>query len=496
MKLLPRIFVILLWLFSIGFLLAAAGLTYSQYQQFNQARNFMPPGSMVAGIPVGGLNQDQAVARLTQAYRIPVELRYGDAILQASPDALGFSLDLTSMLAEAHVKRTSQPRWEAFWDNLWDRTPAPVIIPLNARVDEDRIRIFLKNEVAARYDRTPSAALPVAGTVNYRPGKTGTTLEVELAIAPIQAALRSLTQRTVNLRSTAARALPPLMQNLQVQLRQLLDLSGYDGITEIYVQDLKTGQEAHFAYQKGKTIPEDISFTAASTIKIPIMISTFRRVGEPAPKSVLDNLARMIEESDNDSSDALMKQVMDPTNGPLEVSEDLKTLGLKNTFLAGFFHPGAPLLKVFNTPANQRKDYFIDPDPYNQTTPAEIGQLLADIYQCAQGGGGPFTAVFAGQISQNECKQMVDFLHLNKMPYLITAGLPDGTPIAHKHGWVTELDGVVHQFSDAALIYSPGGNYVLTIYLWYQDQLLLDVSNPLMARLSAAVYNYFNQVSP
>ncbi len=428
MKLLPRIFVILLWLFSVGFLLAAAGLTYSQYQKFDQARSFMPPGSMVAGIPVGGLDQDQAVARLAQAYSIPVELRYGDAIIQASPDALGFSLDLTAMLAEAHVKRTSQPTWEAFWDSLWDRAPAPVVIPLNARVDEDRIRTFLKNEVALRYDHVPTAALPVVGTVNYLPGKAGTTLQVEPAVAPIGAALRSLTQRTVDLSSAPVQALPPLIQNLQVQLRQLLDLSGYDGITEIYVQDLKTGQEVHFAYQEGKTIPGDISFTAASTIKIPIMISTFRRTSEPAPQSVLDNLASMIEESDNDSADALMKQVMDPTNGPLHVSEDLQALGLKNTFLAGFFHPGAPLLKRFNTPANQRKDYFIDPDPYNQTTPAEIGRLLADIYQCAQGSAGPLVTVFAGQISQNECKQMVDFLYLNKMPYLITAGLPDGTP--------------------------------------------------------------------
>ena len=496
MKWFSRIFVSLLWLFSIGFILAATGLTYSKYEQFNLARIFMPPGSMVAGIPAGGLDQNQVVIQLVQAYRIPVELHYGDAVIQASPETLGFNLDLTSMLAEAQLKLTSQPFWDAFWDYLWNRVPGAVVVPLNAQVDEDRIRAFLINEVAARYDRPATAALPVVGTVNYQPGKPGTTLEIGPAIPLIQAALRSLTVRTVNLSSVGVNALPPSIQNLQVQLRQLLDLSGYEGIAEIYLQDMQTRQELHFAYQKRKTIPADISFTAASTIKIAIMISTFRRTPEPAPKSVLDNLARMVEASDNDSADALMKQVMGSTNGPLEVSKDLQALGLKNTFLAGFFYPGAPLLKLFNTPANQRKDYFIDPDPYNQTTPAEIGQLLADIYQCAETGGGPFATVFLGEISQTECKQMIDFLRLNKMPYLITAGLPDGMPIAHKHGWVTEMDGVVHSFSDAALIYTPGGNYVLTVYLWYEEQLLLNVSNPLTASLSAAVYNYFNQVKP
>jgi beta-lactamase class A len=494
-KSVSRIFRLLLWLFSILFLVAAASLAYSKYEQFTQERVLLPRGSMIAGIPVGGLNQGQTINRLIQAYHIPVELHYADAILQAGPESLGFSLDLTAMLAEAEVQRTSQPVWDAFWDYLWDRAPDPIVIPLTARVDEEKIRAFLKNEVAARYDQAPTAALPVAGTVNYRPGQAGTALEVEPGIAPIAAALRSLSARTVELQSARVVALPPAIQNLQVQLRQLLDLSRYSGIAEVYVQDVQTQQEVNFAYQQGKTIPADIGFTAASTIKIAIMIATFRRTPEPTPQSVRDNLARMIEESDNDASDALMK-AMDPTNGPLEVSKDLQALGLKNTFLAGFFHPGAPLLKRFTTPANQRKDYFIDPDPYNQTTPAEIGQLLGDIYQCAADGGGPFSTVFLGEISQNECKQMIDFLRLNYMPSLITAGLPDGTPIAHKHGWVTEMDGLVHSFSDAALITSPGGSYVLTIFLWYKDQLLMDVANPLNATLSSAVYNYFNQVRP
>jgi len=170
---------------------------------------------------------------------------------------------------------------------------------------------------------------------------------------------------------------------------------------------------------------------------------------------------------------------------------------MKNTFLAGYFYPGAPLLKRFTTPANQRKDIFTDPDPYNQTTPAEMGKLLTDIYQCAENNGGDFASGFPGQITQNECKQMITLLIGNHLPQLITAGLPEGTQIAHKHGWIIEAkDGLLHTLGDAGIVYTPGGDFVLTVYLWDKTQLLFDPANLLVADLARAAYNYFNQTLP
>ena len=308
----------------------------------------------------------------------------------------------------------------------------------------------------------------------------------------IEDALRSPNSRNVNLSFSRVNPARPSLQNLQVLLSQIIDLSGFDGISEMYLLDLQTNQELHFAYQQGKTIPADIAFTAASTIKIPIMISTFRRSPDPMPQETIDNLTKMIEFSENDPADKLMEQINKIT-GPLEVTNDVQALGLKSTFLAGYFYPGAQLLKQISTPANTRTDYFTDPDPYNQTTPDEIGQLLNDIYQCAESGGGSFAAVFPGEISQNDCKQMINLLILNRLPVLITAGLPEGTTIAHKHGWITEVDGLLHTISDAGIVYTPGGNYVLTVYLWNQGQLLFDPANQLVSDLSRAVYNFFNQ---
>src|SRR6185369_11940540 len=145
-------------------------------------------------------------------------------------------------------------------------------------------------------------------------------------------------------------------------------------------------------------------------------------------------------------------------------SEDMKTLGLNSTFLAGYFYDGAPLLQRFDTPANQRTDVTTDPDAYNQITPSEIGALLADLYQCAQDGGGALVATFPDKMNQAVCKQMIDYLKRDRIGVLIEAGVPEGVQIAHKHGWISGPSGVIQNFSDAAIVYTPGGNYILVIY--------------------------------
>ena len=73
-----------------------------------------------------------------------------------------------------------------------------------------------------------------------------------------------------------------------------------------------------------------------------------------------------------------------------------------------------------------------------------------------------------------------------------SARLRDGTQIAHKHGWITEVDGVIHTISDSCIVYSGAGNYVLVIFMWQPNQLIFDDANLLFAKLSQGVYNYFN----
>ena len=276
-------------------------------------------------------------------------------------------------------------------------------------------------------------------------------------------------------------------------IKQIIDLTPFDGIAGIYLQDLQTGDEMHFGYNQNQdvSIDPDIAFTASSTIKIPILVSVYKNMGPDIDQATQDLILEMITKSENPASDALMSRISN-TRGPLVVSEDMSSLGLKNTFLAGYFFDGAPLLQSFSTPANQRVDVATNPDAYNQTTPSDIGSLLADLYQCAQNGGGGLVAAFSGKITQTQCQQMIEYLKRDQIGVLIEAGLPEGTQIAHKHGWISGPSGIIQNISDAAIVYTPGGNYVLTIYVYHPVQAVWEPISGMIAKISEAVYNYYN----
>ncbi len=468
-----------------------------QFVHFSQLRASYPTGMGIAGIPVSGLDRQAAAQRLLEAYNIPVELHYANDVIHLDPAVVGFELDLESMLAAADLERTRQPFWLGFWDYLRGRSVQGSNIPLRETHSEDRLRAYLHDDIASRYDQPPSPPIPLAGTVQFQSGDLGTSVDVERAIIPIEQALRSTSQRIVSL--PLQRTLPPRpsIANLDILLKQTIDLAAFEGLVGLYMLDLQTGNEIHFAYQQGfeYTVAPDVAFTAASIIKIPILISTYRRIDNTPDEETSNLIEKMIIESGNESTDWLAQRAIDPIRAPIAVSDDLNALGLENTFWAGHFYLGAPLLALNETASNLREDITTFPDIYNQTTSSDMGMLLEDLYQCAQSGGGALTAVFANEITQDECKNMVTYLTLNKTPTLLEAGIPEGTQIAHKHGWVTD-NGIINLIGDAGIIYTPGGDYVLVIFLSHPVQLIWDSSSSLVGQLSSAVYNFYNLPVP
>ncbi|MGW8249541.1 MAG: serine hydrolase, partial [Anaerolineales bacterium] len=411
-------------------------MTILQLVRYSRVRANLPEGLLIAGVPVGGLDRQQAAQRLLEAYSIPVEVLYNDAVIHINPSVIDFQLDLDSMLAAADLERTLQPFWLGFWDYLWGQSPTPDEVPLRFNYSEQRLRAYLKDEIAQRYDQPPLAASPVVGTVNFRPGSQGTELDLDGSVLLIENTLSSLDSRQVVLPLMRTNPQRPAFQNLRILIEQTIDLSGFDGIADVYLLDLQTAQELHFAKNQGEELPvqPDVAYTASSIIKVPIMVSTFRRIDENADPETQRLLSEMITKSGNETADWLMDRVIDPNRAPLQVSEDMQALGLQNTFLAGYFSLGSPILEIIETPANQRADVNTDPDPYSQTTPSDIGMLLEDVYQCAQNGGGALNAVFPGEFTQVECQSMISLLVNNKLPSLLTAGIHEGTQIAHKHG--------------------------------------------------------------
>jgi len=474
-------------------LLFSVILTAIEVASFSRLRATFPSGMTIAGVPVGGLDRQQTAQRLLEAYNVPVELQYNEDRIQLDPSVVGFELDLESMLAAADLERTSESFWTAFWEYLWGTPYNPVEIPLRATYSEQRLRTYLQTEIAPRYDQPPAPPVPVPGTVNFQAGELGTSLDIERTLAPTEAALRSISQRTLSL--PLQRTLPPRpsFDNLEILLKQTIELSEFDGLVGLYLKDLQNSQEIHFAYQLGQDISvhPDVAFTAASIIKIPVLVSVYKELDDAPDPETADLIAKMIEESGNEATDWLMQRVIDSYRAPLIVTENMQAIGLENTFLAGHFYLGAPLLQRFETPANTRTDIDTLPDPYNQTTPSDIGMLLEDLHQCAKSDGGALIAVYPNDITQAECQEMIEYLSRNYMPSLIEAGLTEDAFIAHKHGWVTN-NGIINMIGDAGIIYSPGGDYVLSIFLYHPEQLIWDPASGLVGQLSRAVYNFYN----
>jgi beta-lactamase class A len=397
------------------------------------------------------------------------------------------------MLATADNLRVTEPFWEGFWSFLWGSGARDINIPLDAEYDETRIEEYLRFEIGSRYDTPPTPPQPVPGSTQFASGSPGTQLDFERAALQVIDALESPTSRVVNLALNQASIPGPSIDDLEVLLKQLIDTSGFDGIVELYMKDLSSTRKIHFAYQpEGNELTPNIAFSSWSTVKIPVMISAFREMEEPYQPEYLELMEEMIKQSENSSTDELAMKVLDENLSPLIVTEDLQRLGLENTFWAGHFYFGAPLLQRFETPANQREDITTDPDIYNQTTPADMGMLMEDIYQCAELGGGALIAAFPEDITQQECQLMIDTLAQNQIAVLIQAGVPSGTTVAHKHGWANENDGLIHTIGDTAIVYSPGGSYVLTIFIHHPVQAVFDPVNALFADLSSAIYNFYN----
>jgi hypothetical protein len=479
---------------SILFLTAALVLSIVSLTSYSRQRNNYPAGMYIAGVSVSGLTPTEASQRLLEVYTSPIEMLYNDAVIHIDPAVIGFQPDIETMLAAADLTRTGTSFWGGFWDYLWNLTPSETTIPLSASISDERLREYLQNEIATRYDLPPAPAVPIPGGTSFLAGQPGQTLDIDRAVLLISDALRSPSNRSVALTFTRSSAARPTIENLSILLKQIITISNFDGLIGFYMVDLQTGQEIHFAINNKQeiTVEPDIAFTAASTIKVPIVASYLINRGSNLDATTTEIISRVLGRSDNSATDLVLERI-NTAIGPLIVTQDMKTIGLASTFINGFFYLGAPPLSPRPvTPGNSRTDISSDPDPYSQTTPSEMGTLLADLYQCAQNSGGALIAAFPDKVNPATCQLLIDFMAQDKLGSLIQGGVPDGTLVPHKHGYVPASDGVVRDTSDVGIVYTPGGNFVLSIYTYHPITNIWDITNPLFGELTKAVYNYFN----
>lgn len=473
--------------FSIGMMLAAAVLLLYELVSYSRERSLLPQGTTIAGLPVGGMSLPQASQLLQQVYNQPLEARVNDSTFFVAPSQAGFALNLDSMLAAADANRAQIPFWEGFWAFLWNTPAEENTLPLAATYSQSELRTLIE-DIAARYDLPPVPPQPQPGTPFFSAGQSGVVINQERSAELIKNALFSTVNRAVNLPVITNQRSLPTLQTLETLIKQIAAANEFHGLVDVYMVNLQNGQELHIVRMNDQDLPKepDVAFPALSTIKIAIMLETYRTMDGP-PDTEMDRLLQqMITLSGNDPSDWLMDK-LDRTRGPLLVTETLQKIGLENTFISGYFRP-PPTQRTFSTPANQRQDVTTDLDPMNQTTPTDLGMLLEDLYHCSR-GGGTLELLFPGEITSEECVAMIDLLSTDKTGILIEGGVPEGTKVAHKHGW----DPVFfHTEGDAAIVYTPGGNYILSVFVWQQDQLLHAQASKTISDISKAVYNYYN----
>ena len=256
---------ILRWI-SLGLIFISVLILGQQLMRYSRMRAMLPPGLTIGGVPVGGLNAAEAGERLVQAYGIPIELAYGTSLIQVRPSAVGFSLNIETMLAAADLQRITRNFWIGFVEYIWNNLPTPQPVPLSASISQERLRDYLLNEIVPRYDIPAREPIPDPETNRFTAGEPGTSLDLDRSIRLIEEALRSPTERLVILpykRTAPTRASD---QNLQYIIRQIIQDHDFGGVAEFYLLDLETRKEMSFAFSGGETAGPDIAFTAASTI--------------------------------------------------------------------------------------------------------------------------------------------------------------------------------------------------------------------------------------
>jgi beta-lactamase class A len=491
----------LVQLASLLMLLAAIGLFVFQLLRYSEGQGQLPGDVSVAAVSVGGLFPREAATRLEQAYSQPVVLYYEGSPIKLEPGVVGFRTSADSMIASALAQGdTEGGAWSRFVNYLLGRESIQTInVPLSADYQTGLLEQFLR-DIAARYDRTSGKAEYDLQTLTVRSGSEGYQLDIEAAIPLVDAALRNPNNRAVILPVTQSSVNIGNISTLRDLIVSYLDAQGFifDGQTtlaSVYIMDLKTGEEVNLL--------GDVAFSAASTIKVAILIDYYKQLWFAVPKDESWLMANSLLCSNNASSNLMMQIIGERVTGNQQdvfagigdVTSNAGFVGARNTYITAPLYLGIEGQELGSIPAPQTSpnpNFTANPDPYNQTTAEDMGTLFSMIYDCANYGSGLMAAFPGGEYTQTECKQMLELMSANDLQRLLQGGIPEGVKISHKNGWVNDMSG------DVGIVYPPNGrDYVIGVYLWQQTE-FQDYTKlwPIIEGISRAAWNYFSPENP
>ena len=273
-------------------------------------------------------------------------------------------------------------------------------------------------------------------------------------------------------------------------LRQLQALErGWGGVLGVAVYDLDGDHEVAGLHQ-------ETVFSGASVLKAAIMLHAYAALPSFSQEQD-DELRQMIVDSDNAAANVLLAASVggstpnDAARGAIQMSAMLANLGLQHTYLHTPYAeeavpPDLSGLDVAPGAAQEGAPPYTVADLWLRATPAEIGRLFLWIERCVH-GGGPLPARFGATLTPARCQAMLDLLEQNGDRSRLVAGVPAGTRIAHKSGWIGDTQG------DVGIVRSRGGDYVVAVFVYRDaDAFDADAAAATIAATSGLVYRYFN----
>jgi beta-lactamase class A len=273
---------------------------------------------------------------------------------------------------------------------------------------------------------------------------------------------------------------PGPASDLKARVQKLIDASGAEVAVALRTLDGKDEL----------LIDPDKSFHAASTMKVPVMIELYRQAGagqltldEPLPiknefHSIVDGSVYQL--SVGDDSDADVYKAVGKTMSLGELCEAMITVS--SNFAANLLIERVGAENVRKTVTRLGADGMVvlrgvedqkafDKGLNNSTT----ARALAILMQKLASGKA---------VGAKADAEMVAILTRQKFNDAIPAGLPPGTPVAHKTGSITKIH------HDAAIVYGPRPYVLVVLVRGIQDQ---KVSGPLMASISREIWNEFSK---
>lgn len=264
---------------------------------------------------------------------------------------------------------------------------------------------------------------------------------------------------------------------------------GTSAFGALYLHDLQTGEAITFG--------NEIAFSGTSINKVGLLLSYFGMLDREPNLQQAADIANTMICSENVATNRLLGDLAngDQLQGAEDMTAQLVAMGLEKTFLtAPYFIPSnntpTPPPRVIRYPQTSADQVSANPNPTNQMTVDEMGWVLGAMYECAYQEGGPLIENFGDAFTPQECRKALHVMTNNTVDALLKAGVPEEIPVAHKHGWVDDTHG------NAALFFTPGGDYVLVMMLHRPGWMLFTESLPVIAEVSRTVYNHYNPDQP